>query len=360
MKKIGIVLHPYGEDKPAGLARTIFEFTKALVAYDPDNEYIIFLKKAPRTAPDLPGRNWRIVVLGEGLLWLERLSHAPQADIYVFNTPVMPLWWRPRRSVVLALDFAYKHFPPNNLDLTGRIRNRIMEWYHGRSLRRADKIITMSEATRKDVLRFFHIPEAKVKAVHWGFKQICNVAAETVEVPAEFFLFVGVMKERKNVLNVVKGFREFSRSHARHALVLCGRGEGEYMQRLKDYIRDEGIASRVIFPGYLTEGQVAYLYQHATALVFPSFVEGFGFPVLEAMDCGTAVITSDCSSLAELGDGGAAVLVDPHQSDRIGAAMAMLADDEGLRENFIRRGSARAADFLWERRAPHFIQAITS
>ncbi len=356
--KIGIVLHPYGEDKPAGLARTIFEFTKALVAYDTENEYIIFLKKAPRTIPDLPGRNWRIAVLGEGLLWLERLRHAPPADIYVFNTPVMPLWWRPRRSVVLALDFAYKYFPPD--DLAGRIRNRFMEWYHGRSLRRADRIIAMSDATKKDVIRFFHISEAKVAAVHWGFKKICDVAAETVNVPSDFFLFVGVMKERKNVLNVVKGFREFSRSHPRHALVLCGKGEGEYVAKLKDYIRDEGVASRVIFPGYLTEGQVAYLYRHATALVFPSFVEGFGFPVLESMDCDTPVITSDCSSLAELGAGGAAVLVDPHQPDRIGAAMAMLADDKGLREEFIRRGSARAAEFVWEKRAPHFINAIIS
>ncbi|MFY9462612.1 MAG: glycosyltransferase family 1 protein [Candidatus Sungiibacteriota bacterium] len=356
--KIGIVLHPYGEDKPAGLARTIFEFTKALIAHDPDNEYIIFLKKKPRVAPDLPGRNWRVVVLGDGLLWLERLRHAPAADIYVFNTPVMPLWWRPRRSVVLALDFAYKYFPP--ADIAGRIRNRLMEWYHGRSLRRADRIITMSEATKKDVLRFFHIPEVKVTAVHWGFKKICDIAFETADVPADFFLFIGVMKERKNVLNVVRGFREFSRHNARHALVLCGKGEGEYAQKLRDYIRDEGIGGRVVFPGYLTEGQVAYLYQHATALVFPSFVEGFGFPVLEAMDCGTPVITSNCSSLAELGADGVAILVDPHQPKEIAEAMTALADDAELRANFIRRGRARAAEVVWERRAPHFLKAITS
>ncbi len=356
--KIGIVLHPYDEDKPAGLARTIFEFTKALITYDPHNEYIIFLKRAPRKGLDLPGRNWRIAVLGEGLLWLERLRYASPADVYVFNTPVMPLWWRPRRSVVLALDFAYKYFPP--ADLFGRMRNRIMEWYHGYSLRKADRIITMSEATKKDVLRFFRIPEAKVKAVYWGFKKICDVAAEAVEVPAEFFLFVGVMKERKNVLNVVRGFREFSRSHPRHALVLCGKGEGAYAQRLKNYIRDEGIERRVAFPGYLTEGQVAYLYRRATALAFPSFVEGFGFPVLEAMDCGTPVITSDCSSLAELGADGAAVLVDPREPDQIAGAMAMLADDEAMRGDVVRRGRARAAEFLWEKRAPHFIAAITS
>jgi len=356
--KIGIVLHPYGENKPAGLARTIFEFTRALIAYDPDNEYIIFLKKEPSRAPDLPGRNWRIAVLGDGVLWLERLRRAPAADIYVFNTPVMPLWWRPPRSVVLALDFAYKYFPPE--DIAGRIRNRIMAWCHGRSLHRADRIVTMSEATKKDVLRFFSVPEAKVKAVHWGFKQICNTAPEIVDVPAEFFLFVGVMKERKNVFNVVRGFRELSRRHPRHALVLCGSGEGEYVRRIKEYVRDEQIANRVIFPGYLTEGQVAYLYRRAVALVFPSFVEGFGFPVLEAMDCGTPVITSDCSSLAELGAGGAALLVDPHRPDLIAGAMALLADDKMRRDDVIRRGRARAAEFLWEKRAPHFIKAITS
>mgnify|MGYP001607476580 FL=1 len=116
--KIGIILHPYGEDQPAGLARTIFELTKGMVSVDHENEYIIFLKRAFRVLPEFSGTNWRVHVLGEGLLWLDRLRDAPQCDVIIFNTPVMPLIYKPKKSIVLALDFAYYYFPPRGFKAT--------------------------------------------------------------------------------------------------------------------------------------------------------------------------------------------------------------------------------------------------
>ena len=114
--KIGIILHPYDEDKPAGLARTIFELTKGMLEIDKDNEYIIFVKNKPRRDPELPGNNWRLEVLGGGMFWLDHLRRAPRADVYLFNTPVMPFFWKPLKSVVIALDFAYWHLSSQALE----------------------------------------------------------------------------------------------------------------------------------------------------------------------------------------------------------------------------------------------------
>ena len=355
--KIGIILHPYGEDKPAGLARTIFELTNALITYGKDHEFIIYLKYPPRVLPAFVGSHWKIEILGGGLLWLEGLRTATPADVYVFNTPVLPPFYRSPKSVVLALDFAYKHLPAKIF--SQRLQNKVMEYYHGFSLKRADRIIAMSEATKKDIVNFFRIGPQKITVGYWGFKSVCSVPPESVSVPARYFLFVGVVKERKNVLNIVKGFRDFLREHADFSLVIAGNSRGEYGDAIKAYIAHEGIASRVIFPGYVTEGQISYLYRHMQALVFPSLIEGFGFPVLEAMDCGVPVITSNISSLAELGANGSALLVDPHAPAQIAQAMAAIADDESLRGRLAKAGKDRSRLFVWDTRIKIFLDVIT-
>src|SRR3989344_7766597 len=112
--RIGILLHPYDEDKPAGLARTIFELSKGMLEVDRDNEYVIFVKNKPRKDPELPG-NWKLHVLGGGLLWLDKMRFAESLDVYIFNTPVMPFFWRPSKSVVIALDFAYWYLAERTL-----------------------------------------------------------------------------------------------------------------------------------------------------------------------------------------------------------------------------------------------------
>ena len=111
---IGIILNPYGEDKPAGLARGIFEFTRGMIANDAENEYVIFVKKTPRVMPDFPGHRWRLEALGERWLWLRRLKKQSQADVYLFNTPILPLLWKPRHAVVLAWDYGYLAFPADS------------------------------------------------------------------------------------------------------------------------------------------------------------------------------------------------------------------------------------------------------
>lgn len=365
--KIGVILHPYGEEKPAGLARGIFEFTRAMIANDADNDYIIFVKEKPRVMPDFPGKRWRLEVLGEGILWLRRLKKKPQADVYLFNTPVLPLFYKPRRAVILAWDYGYLMFPADSL--RDAMKKRIVFWYQRWSFRRADHVIAVSEATRRETVRLFGVPKEKISVAHCGYKKVCDAAETPVALQEKYFLFIGVVKERKNVFNIVRAFRIFHESqnnrtlhtycpieqhvcshvsHPDHHLVIGGNATGAYADAIRAYIAKEGIGDRVHFIGHLNDGQLSYVYRRAEALVFPSFVEGFGYPVLEAMDCGIPVITSNQSSLAEIG-GKAAILVDPHNPQQIAAAMTRITDEQGLRDALIKKGAAWKQNFSWDK-----------
>ena len=354
--RIGIVLHPYGEHQPAGLARTIFELTKGMLAVDTENEYIIFLKRTPATMPDLPGKNWRVYILGDGFFWLNRLSRAPLCDVTIFNTPVLSFFYKPKNAIVLALDFAYYYFPPK------RLKAKMLNWltfaYHLYSLRRADHIVAISEATKEDTIQLFGITPQKITAVLCGFKDVCKVSEKAISVPEKYFLFVGVMKERKNVANVVRGFRQICEKFPDYMLALAGKAEGPYADAIKRYIVDENIESRVRWIGHLNDGELSYVYRRASALVFASFIEGFGYPVLEAMACGVPVITSRSTSLGEICQHGSALLIDPAKPEEIAHAMERMIQEPHLREELIRKGFAQAKLFSWEKSGKEMLAVI--
>lgn len=350
--KIGIILHPYGEAKPSGLARTILEWTRGLLAADRENEYLIFVKGNSAQQPDLPGTNWRVVPLGNGRLWLDRLRGAPRADVYLFQTPVLPLRFRPPRAIVIAQDFPYLHLSP--ADWRDRLRRPILRWYHRRSLRRADAVIAVSDYTRRELVKHFNVPASKITAIPMGFKDICALPQVAVPLPEKFFLFAGVIKARKNVRRAVEAFDEFCRAQPAmpHEFLLAGKDEGAYAAGVRALAHERGIADRVRFADYLNDNQLSYVYRRAEALVFPSVVESFGFPVLEAMACGTPVITSRGQGSGEVA-GDAAVLVDPLDAGAIAAGMVRIATDSAFRANLVRAGQRRAcaAQFSWERTA---------
>lgn len=345
--RIGIVMHPYGEKKPGGLPRIIFGWTQGLLSVDRENEYSIFFKEQPLARPLLPGSNWTTYVLGAGRFWLDRLRYAPQADVYLFNTPVLPLFWKPPKSVVIVLDYPYKYLKARNLK--ERLFRFFISWYHRRSLRRADHIIAVSESTKRDTMRFFDIPADKITVVYHGFTDVCKLPEQSLSLPEKFFFFAGTIKERKNVLNIVKAFELFQARcpDATHRLVLAGKNEGPYYEAVLSYIREKGIESNVVFMGHLDESQLSYAYKRAEALIFPSIVEGTGFPILEAMSCGLPVITSNIFGPAEMGGNDGAVLIDPYDPLQIALAMERLVSDTAFRQEQVRLGLKQAKRFDW-------------
>ncbi|MEK7107688.1 MAG: glycosyltransferase [Patescibacteria group bacterium] len=347
--KIGIILHPYGEQKPGGLPRIIFGWAEALLSVDQKNEYIIFLKEKPVAPPDLPGKNWRMEILGQGSFWLERLRRKTLCDVYLFNTPVLPFFWRPPRSVVITLDYPYKYLKTKNFKEW--LFRRFIGWYHQRSLKRVNHIIAVSHSTKNDTVKFFGVPPDKISLVYHGFKKICELPEQAIVLPEKFFFFAGTMKERKNILNIIKAYKLFmeKRPEAFERLVLGGKNEGEYYETLRQFVVKNNLTDKVYFTGHLNENQLSYAYRRAAALVFPSLVEGTGFPILEAMSCGLPVITSNIFGPAELGANGAAILINPREPKEIAEAMEKITSSDGLRAVLVEKSREQLKLFSWNK-----------
>ncbi len=210
-----------------------------------------------------------------------------------------------------------------------------------RVARRARLIITNSEYSKWEILRYLGIPEDRIRvtplAASPAFKP------QTVRPANPYFLYVGNLEPRKNLGRLIEAFARLPKKD--HQLVIVGnrwyRG-GDAEERA----RSLGLNGRVKFLGYVPREDLPEVFNGATALVYPSLLEGFGLPVLEAMACGTPVITSNNSALKEIA-GDAATLVDPTSVREITEAMANLAEDGKLRKELSRRGLKRASEFSW-------------
>lgn len=359
--KIGIILHPYDETHPAGLERAIYALANAMIAADPKNNYTVFVKGKKKHPPQFQGENWDYVELKEQFLWLDRglRPWRKKIDIFVFFTPVMPFLFTPQKSLVVAHDFNYKYLPHS---LKEKVKLSIVALVHKRALSCASKIIAVSKQTKHDAVTYFNVPEEKIEVVYNGFDYTCDITPHPIQhlVSEPFFLFVGVLKARKNVFNIVRAFQQFKETDTNgYTLLIAGKQGGEYYQKIKDQLAGSKAEKDVVFAGYVTTGELSYLYQNANALVFPSLVEGFGLPVLEAMYCGLPVITSNEGALKEVADE-AALLVNPRDSEDIASAMTRIATETDLANTFARKGKERAKDFSWEKAGQEYACIITT
>ncbi len=197
--------------------------------------------------------------------------------------------------------------------------------------KKADAIITVSEATKSDFLRFFDYPEERIHAVPLAPSKF-SVSTSTVasdEILNRFgltdkgyFLFVGGISLRKNTLNLIKGYH-FSKSKNDFKLVITGKIQEDCGQKVREFIAKNNLEDDVIITNYLEKGAVQALYSHAKAFLFPTFYEGFGIPILEAMHHGLPVLTSITGAAPET-SGGHAILVDPFSPEHIGDGIDQL------------------------------------
>ncbi len=252
-------------------------------------------------------------------------------------------------TVLTVHDLAYKHFP-RHVSLSQRMYYR---YFMPKFLRRADHVLAVSEATGAD-LRDSGVPADKLTVVYNGVgsgfvpasERECQQLRDAETRGQPFFLYVGALHPRKNILRLIRSFEAFkSDTGYPHHLVLLGRmawKSGEIKSRLhqspwKAYIHHVGYQS----------GQLPLWYSASAALVYVSLFEGFGIPIAEAMSCDTAVITSGLSAMPEVA-GSAALLVDPYSEKEITTAMRRLVSESGLREKLIDKGREQRKKFRWE------------
>ncbi|MEO7649824.1 MAG: glycosyltransferase family 1 protein, partial [Bryobacteraceae bacterium] len=170
-------------------------------------------------------------------------------------------------------------------------------------------------------------------------------------VPAPFILSVGDLQPRKNHIGLIQAFAKMVKAfpNLRHRLVLAGK-ETWFAPRVVEAAKQSGVADRIKFLGFVSDDDLLHLYNACELFVFPSFYEGFGLPILEAMACGRAVTCSNTSAMPEVADG-AAILFDPHSTSEITRAMADLLRDPELRSRMERLGQQRSTYFSWQKTA---------
>jgi len=249
-------------------------------------------------------------------------------------------------------------FPPRWLD------QRIGYARYLRLLRRVDHLIAISEATKRDVVERLRIPPERITVTPLAVdarRFYPRPAAEIDRVLARYRLrrpyflhvgsYVGPSDQNKNTANILRAFDLFSRDpNATHSLYLAGKWSPSAMQEIYAAYPRLADSGRLRALGYVPDDDLSALYGGADLFVYPSLLEGFGLPILEAMRCACPVLTSTVSSLPEVA-GDAALLVDPRDTEAMAEAMARLAGDTELRADLVRRGQTRAALFSWERTA---------
>jgi glycosyltransferase involved in cell wall biosynthesis len=358
-----------------GTEQYTYELLAALARRDRHTRYTLYCNQPPAALPPL-GPNFALRRIPFPRLWThvrlstELLLHTP--DVLFVPAHVLPLGapLRPRmRALVTIHDLGYLRFPEAHTP-AHRLYLRLSTLW---SARAATGVIAVSAATRADLIRLAGVPPEKIAVVHHGlsprFRPVEDAAAIATaqarySIGGEYFLYVGTIQPRKNLLRLIEAFAQILRiadANLQSAignlqLVIAGK-KGWLTEAIERRAAELGVADRVHFAGYIADDDLPALLSGALAFVFPSLYEGFGMPVLEAMACGAPVLTSTTSSLPEVA-GDAALLVDPEDTAAIAAGLARLANDAALRAGLRARGLARAATFTWDRCAEETLAVL--
>ena len=265
-------------------------------------------------------------------------------------------------QVMVLHDLAYLHFPDQ---IPFLVRNYYRHFVP-RFLQKAAKVISVSQATLRDIQENYSLPGSKMSVAYNGCKEEFKPLSreEVKEVRnrysegSPYFLFVGAMHPRKNIPNLIKGFGVFkSRSGASIKLLLVGR-QAWLTREIQQAFDESAHQSDILFLPYVQPRELALLTGAALAAVAPSYLEGFGVPVLEALQCDVPVLVSDRFSLPEVGGAGA-LRFDPSDPDAIGQAMSEIMDDR-KRQECIDLGKVHRTRFSWDSSARHIFETLES
>jgi glycosyltransferase involved in cell wall biosynthesis len=341
-----------------GIGTYIRNLLRQLARLDQETEFVLLCRSADQAALASIGENFRAVAERAGNYSIAEQVAIPLAlrreAVTLFHAPhyVLPPLV-PCRSVVTIHDCIHLMFPQY---LPNRFALRYARTSMALASKRATRVITVSESSKRDLLRFFETDPAKIAVIPNAYDERFAIepreedvvrVRERYQLHDEFVLYAGNVKPHKNLERLIEAFDLVRKRGLDHLkLVLIGDEISKYAA-LRRAVHQNQLHKYVRFLGYLPEETLAVMYRLAGVFVFPSLYEGFGLPPLEAMASGTPVVTSNVSSLPEVA-GDAAVLVDPYDPQAIADGIFRVLTDEALRRDLRRKGLARARQFSWE------------
>lgn len=363
--RIGIDCRMYSSGF-TGIGRYVYELTENLFDIDKTNEYALFFNEPEFSAFNSPNKKiQKILVNAPHYSFLEQtrflhLLNKANLDLMHFTHFNAPIFYA-RPSIVTIHDLTLSFFPGKKM--TSWLPRLAYQLTLKKALTKAKKIIAVSEHTKKDLKQLFHILPEKIEVIYEGVNagfhktgvEDQKTIQETLKkygIREPYLLYTGVWRSHKNLPKLIEAFHVIKNDYGFDgSLVITGRTDPLYEPELKQKTFSLRLENDTVFTGLVPDKELVLLYNGALAYVFPSLYEGFGLPLLEAMQCGVPVVAANSSSIPEICGENNAVFFDPHSSKDMAQKIYEVISQKSLRAKLIINGFERAKQFSWHKMA---------
>ena len=348
-------LHDYG------IGTYVRNLLRQLALLDKETDYVLLCRREDADFAETLGENFKALTERAGQYSVtEQISvpiHVGRTAPHLFHTPhyVLPAL-TPCRSIVTIHDCIHLLFPQYLRNRMAHIYARTMYWT---AVHRASRILTVSEASKRDILRFFDVPQERVTVIPNAIDQAfyenppeeeIDRVRERYQLHDRFLMYAGNVKPHKNLERLIEAFGLLRHRGFENLKLLITGSEISRYATLRRAVHRHNLHQYVRFLGFQSQTTLAALYRLADVFVFPSLYEGFGLPPLEAMACGTPVVVSNVSSLPEV-VGDAAIQVNPYDAGAIADGIHLVLSDAEVRRKLVAKGLTRSRLFSWQESA---------
>lgn len=359
---IGIEAERANHAQKTGVEHYAQQLIMHLAKIDLQNHYTLYLRTQPQKwFSELP-KNFQVKVMPFPKFWTQlRLSWEMvrhPVDVLFIPASALP-FIHPKKSVITIHDMNWKVYPETD---TWFMRN-YLRWSYWYITRHAWKIIAISEATRKDLLKFYSIAAEKIVTVHQGYEQVDVPAIGqpnpliATKLPEKFVLFLSTLQPRKNLIRLIAAFRKLKDEHPDlpHKLVIVGKPGWKYEPILAAIEKNSDIA---VYLNHVSDSDKWAVFSKASAFAMPTLYEGFGMWILESFQVGVPLVISNVASLPEIA-ADAAVYCDPLDVNDIKRALQQVLMDKSLVDRLVERGTERLKQFSWDKCAKETLEVLT-
>ena len=380
---IGIDIRPLMTAPRTGVGEYTYELLNAIFRIDRTNQYFLFYNSSRDVSANIPAWDYpNVKIIGSHIpnkFFNSSLAifHCPRLDKLSVNreprTVNLDLWFSPNLNFT-ALSGETKYIltiHDISFDLFPEFATLKHYWCHRgmgvkKQCERANVIITPSENTKRDIVNYYKISPEKIKVIYPGVGQLSVLNSQFTatdikqkyNLPDKFILFLGTIEPRKNIIGLIEAFEIYrAKNQSVEHLVIAG-APGWKNEEIFARAKNSKYADKIHFINFVAPEDKGALYGSAEVFVYPSFYEGFGFPVMEAMAQGTPVVTANRSSLPEIA-GQAAYYIDPNRPEQISLALKEILSDKNLREHFVRAGLEQVKKYSWDNAGREWLSLIS-
>jgi len=332
-----------------------------LAKIDKSNSYILYVGPDYDGCFDTLGKNFNVKIIQNKRFWTqiglssEMLRSKP--DVLFVPSHILPLV-TPKKTVVTIHDLAWKYFPQAYSKGEIRLQNLAIK----RAIKKKSRIIVYSKSTASDLKKFYRIDSDRIHFVSMGFAPSASNAELSVnlkdKIDGKYILSVGRLESKKNLVNLIKAYTMLrSEKDTKEKLVLVGKPGYGYYEIKQEIDQNKKFKNDIILTGFVSDYDLAALYSHASLFAFPSFYEGFGFPVLEAFAAGVPVVTSKTSSMPEVAGSGA-LFINPEKPFEIAAAMSQILNKPELAKKLVDAGKDQLKKYSWDKCAEETLAVL--